>query len=500
MLALLVPIAITSFAQAEEERVVVRPVEDTEVVLHNPDMGWVLYENYPLDQQRNGAGTLSSLPSEDFPEADAVALMFAWSDIEKAAGEYDFTHVDHAYDYWAKRGKDIQLRMSTESLLWWNHASPPAGLGVPDYVLAKLPERSKHTRSLEGIPYVVVDVREPYYLERLDAFLEAVNGHFDNKSRPVTMIDLRGFGVWGEWHSGFAYPTTDDRREALTTVIDHWTRALPEHWVSLSYSYDPDGPKRLYEGPYQAYEGAFTRAYDEFLAYSAFDHALTKSNIAFRRDGAGGAVHSNERKLCEAAFASMKYGPFMSEFCGGYVGTKPGGERWQRFMIDDALSLHPNYVNLLGWQAGDALAFCKEKPEWVKHGLRTMGYRLVPLEVYYPRSLRAGEEITLASEWTNRGVGRALRAYELRLVLINEAGAEVANVSAGTMATDQWIKGNNYCASNSARIPTTLSAGRYTLGIRLVDPRSQRPITLPVVDAREDRAIWLADIEIDAQR
>jgi len=40
------------------------------VVLANPDMGWVLYENYPLDQGP-GSPTLSELPKESFPEASA---------------------------------------------------------------------------------------------------------------------------------------------------------------------------------------------------------------------------------------------------------------------------------------------------------------------------------------------------------------------------------------------------------------------------------------------
>ena len=50
------------------------PEEDTAAVLHNPDMGWVLYENYPLDQSP-GSATLRVLPEETFPEVDAVAIM-----------------------------------------------------------------------------------------------------------------------------------------------------------------------------------------------------------------------------------------------------------------------------------------------------------------------------------------------------------------------------------------------------------------------------------------
>src|SRR4051812_46081524 len=33
----------------------VHPLEDRDALLHNPDMGWVLYENYPLDPPPNGS-------------------------------------------------------------------------------------------------------------------------------------------------------------------------------------------------------------------------------------------------------------------------------------------------------------------------------------------------------------------------------------------------------------------------------------------------------------
>src|SRR5258706_5898691 len=203
--------------------ITVAPREDPKAVLHNPDMGWVLYENYPLDSRPGGSSTLVGLPDENFAAVDDVAIMFSWQDIETRADEYDFTKADFAYDYWKKRGKQIQLRLSTESLVWWANANPPAGKGVPDYVLEQLPEDRKQTRMMEGSPYVVVDARDAYYLERLGKFLTAVAAHF-GKDRPVTLVDLRGFGVWGEWHSGYRYATLDDRRAALIGVIDLYSK------------------------------------------------------------------------------------------------------------------------------------------------------------------------------------------------------------------------------------------------------------------------------------
>src|SRR6476620_2591907 len=150
--------AACPFAQAKPAaaaRTIIAPKELPNAVLHNPDMGWVLYENYPLDQDPHGSSTLLLVPKENFDGVDSVAIMFSWQDVEKLPDEYDFSKVDFAYDYWAYRGKAIQLRLSTETLLWWTNKTPASGKGVPDYVLAKLSPAEKQTRELEGASYVV---------------------------------------------------------------------------------------------------------------------------------------------------------------------------------------------------------------------------------------------------------------------------------------------------------------------------------------------------------
>src|SRR5439155_240832 len=153
--------------------------------------------------------------------------------------------------------------------------------------------------------------------------------------------------------------------------------AFSQNHLAMSYSYDPDGPAEFFAGPTDHYDAAFTKRYDDFVRFSAFDYAMTKPNVTLRRDGAGGSVHSNERRLNEEAFATLAKGPMSCEFLGSYSSSKAGGKPWLKAMIDDALSLHPNYLNLLGGEASDALTFMREQPELFAYGLRNMGYRLV---------------------------------------------------------------------------------------------------------------------------
>jgi hypothetical protein len=469
-------LALTAVS-ARAEQITVVPAVDDAALLHNPDMGWVVYENYPVDPRPSGSSTLLTLPNDNFDGVDHVAVMFSWADVEREAGVFDFRDVDHAYDYWRARGKQIQLRMSTESLLWWSRNDPPRGVGVPRHVLDKIPAARKQRRSEYGFDYDLVDARDETYLAALDQFLAAVAKHFNATppGRPVTLIDLRGFGLWGEWHTGYKYPDAASRRAALINIIDHWSRAFPDHHLALSYSHDPDGPKEFFDGPTFEYDANFTKNYEKFLAYSAFDYAVTKSNITWRRDGVGGAVYSNQRRLCEVAFAKLSHGPFMSEFLGGYSQNKAGGEKWLTKIIDDALSVHPDYISLLGWQGGDALAFVREQPELFNRALREMGYRLVPTRVTYPSSITAGESFTIEMTWQNRAVGRAMRDYNLRIIIGDK------QIDAGAMETSRWIKGSDYPIVKEIKL-SDLEQGAYPLHIALIDPATGKPIALPVKD------------------
>lgn len=473
------------------------PQEDTAVVLHNPDMGWVLYENHPLDDRPNGTATMNTLPDQDFTGCDHVAVMFAWSDVEKAEGVFEWSRVDAAWDYWTRRGKTLHLRMSTEPLFGWSRLKPPGGLGIPDWLLDKIPPAAKAMRKDEhGNSGWHVDARNPVYQERLSVFLRETRAHFSGP-RPPALVDLRGFGRWGEWHTGYSYANLDDKREALDAILTIWSDSFPDQMLALSYSHDPDGPDGLHAGPRHKFDPAFTGSYDDYLRFSAFDLAMKRPTITFRRDGAGGAVCSNQRKFNDYAYRVLRRAPQASEFVGGYAATKPGGPDHVKWVVDDALSLHPNYISLLGYGARDALAFMQERPDLVDHGLRCMGYRLVPLKVTLPQTITPGGKFVLNMQWTNRSVGRALRDYTLKVRMT--AGRDVAlpaEIKNPALPTSQWLQGELHATSTEVVFPSVRSITRATIQIALFDPKTNRIIQLPLTDGGEDGFHKIAEVAV----
>jgi len=71
--------------------------------------------------------------------------------------------------------------------------------------------------------------------------------------------------------------------------------AFPRQQHCLELFLRPRRAKDLYSGPTDRFVADCATNYNEYLAYSPSIMPLTKTNITFRRDGCGGAVHSNER-------------------------------------------------------------------------------------------------------------------------------------------------------------------------------------------------------------
>lgn len=441
----------------------VTPTEDTSVVLHNPDMGWVLYENFIISSGESAAQPSCPVYGYDFPGVDHVMLKFTWADIERGKDNYDFTRFDYIYDYWAKRGKTIQMGMSTDSLLWYGSR----GTGIPQYVLDEIPENKKQVRTHQNIRYTVCDANVPYFQERLEKFLKAMQAHFDETNRPVDYIDLRGYGLWGEWHQGYQYESLDAKRKALNKICEIWSKSFPDAWLALSYSYDPDEPREYYSQPNQI---------EKYMEWSAFDLARKYSNITWRRDGCGGAIQKNERTFCEFNFAGGNRGPFTSEGAGGYSDRGSA-----EYIVNDGLTLHPNYFTVVGWTNQQAKDFIEKEPDLFTKGLNNMGYRFVPTKISYPDSLVSNGKTSLTITLVNKAVGRAMRDYTVRLILTDKDGKVVSTMDAGSVPTSTYIKGETYNAVTlNFQASGNLKKGTYSATVALYDEKTESYVGMAV--------------------
>lgn len=167
--------------------------ETNDLCEDNEGMGWVILEE-PL------WGGLPSLGYKGtFPEVKSISLSTGWSVFEETPGNYDWTVMDETIEYWVKQGKTINLRLCTDGL--------ELNQGVVNGCPAWLFEEPYNVPKVVNNGDIFADLSSKVYQEELRKFLTEFAGHYTSEDYPyrdaIEVVELRGYGMVGEWHSGW---------------------------------------------------------------------------------------------------------------------------------------------------------------------------------------------------------------------------------------------------------------------------------------------------------
>lgn len=388
--------------------------EDNGQVLHNPGMGWVIHHDIRPNHK-------NSDEPDPTPELGNVALLSFWADLETQEGKYNWDNLDCSVRKWTDLGKKLQLRISTDPMILSDSVQ-----GCPDWIYDQY-HVSFQEKNIYGNAVRFPDYLNPVYREKLRSFLRALADHIGNHPALET-IDLRGYGEWGEWHSGYTHDSYARHAQALRAVIDDWRSAFPTQTLELSCSYEWRHDLSL---PLHS-----PTSYQDYLYWSAFDYALGFDNISLRRDGIGGAVKIWDTRIMQEYYASKRRRPMICEFWNGYhMKMEPEGSRGYHVedSLEEALMLHPNYLMLM-WNAVD---FCNDRPDLIEYGLKRMGYRLLPVRITLPDEVQPGEAFTFCHEWVNLAAGRLCKDAIVTIHLVHEnlrASTCLRNIDLGSLS------------------------------------------------------------------
>lgn len=484
--------------------------------LPNPGMGWMFEEFAYLVGNTTYYNTATCRPTSPsngpFPLADTVEIIETWSWIERTKGTYDWSRVDESINYWTARGKRVSLRVTTEDIgcygpFWDYPANPENGgcHGIPTWLKNELIASGKPMQIRDGF-FEFPDYTSTIYKSALTSFLTAFAKKYRSNTH-VDLVQLRGYGQWGEWHSGHDFMNLATRQNTLAWIIDQWVTPWNGYnktfVVSGSYEYrsahssppatDAMMPA-LVSNPYWDVPGY---GYTEFMAYSKFDDILSShANITFRRDGFDGnqdVLYPGPQYTIEPTldgallnnnFAARKKLPNLAEF--KYNNAMTGSNLAATF--NQVLQYHSNYLMLPGWSCGtgnailDALTFYNNNLEtYVKPALRAggLGYRFeVAQGTMFTHLLPSpSTKITVNMTLTNKNVGRMWNPnYKFRFWLVNAAGTNVAGPYDVTLPKDlRELLKDVATAENVSFTITRPPNGDYRLMVALVDPTTNWP-------------------------
>ncbi len=462
--------------------------------LHNPLKGWTLIEHAIPGHTDLGESFRLIDDNTPFEWFQNVALMSTWAQVEREPDKFDWSLLDYELDYWYSRGKTIHLRFSLED--FGNIR------GCPEWLYAM------------GVPYQERDAQHfpdythPHFRKRASAFLECFFAKYGKDPR-VETIDLRGYGNWGEWHSGYYYDSPETRIHALRSIIDLWRKTNhTQKPLMLSASYEwqtrqNSGVQCLPLGT-SIYE-PYKPSYSEFLHRSAFDYAFSFPDICARRDGVGGAVFQEyDGRLIANLFQHYRK-PICGEFFGplaayrgpsivGFPNTKEGDD-FVVNAIDEALSHRINYCTALGWTGKHAAEFYNRYRDLIIYAHMKMGYRFVLTRVEYPDNVAPGEAFTIKHVWENRGVGRCYRPFRVTFFVIGSDGT-VWSTTDSRIDITNVVSGQTYNLTTSVTLPEEIPEGMYDLRVGLTNDFGRPVVELAIAGNDRRRRYNLGQIEV----
>lgn len=443
--------------------------KDNDKVIHNRQMGWVIH-TYVIEEERD-----YNEVDDIYNMCDNVALLYMWNKLEPKEGEFHFELLDKAIEKCIKNNKNIHLRISTDPMIY-NGSN-----GVPEWVFEKY-DIKYQTRSDYGVEMKYPDYLNPIYLEKMSNFLKAMAKRYGHIEQ-ILQIDLRGYGEWGEWHSGYMHANRAEHNEALRKIIKVWCDAFKDSKIPLAisstYEWRADLPLRLHA----------PKSFEEYKYFQGFDYALKFDNVTFRRDGVGGAVRKFDMQLMEEYHFNGKH-PMTAEYFTAYLKSKENEDGVRGYHIEDAieeaLQLHPNYM-MLPW---DSVAFYNERQDLVEYGLKKMGFRLLP-EVIEIEEINKDSYISLKQTWVNNAVGKLCGKHNLVIKLVDEQG-NITKCIDDTFESDKILNEKPYYITSN--ISTNKLSGKVSIYMGIIDEKG-RYINLPL-DQKDDNLYKVGEFNI----
>jgi hypothetical protein len=480
-------LGISTVALAADSTQAIKTVIPTETdgPVNNPFMGWGLwagpryFDGRPFTLEYNTTGF-----GDDAPLFSWVLIDWMWSDLEPDEGKYYWKDLDTVMDYWAARGKQIELRIWITDDPGW--AGAPGNEVCPEWLWkagARYREYTGEGKSGKREPDYTDPTYQTIYLPKARKFLEALAERYDKPQSPVVLWGLFGYGQWGEWHtlwSHYPWPNKDIKHKILAQLVNMYEEIYRVKKLSISYCIDTDNSR--------------VQNLDDFLYRQGLEKAIPQGT-ALARHGFIDGLDTWDQMTMEKYW---KTNPMWAEGDWSYTDVKNQGTHG---------SLAENLDVMLAWRSNwahfymDAESYkraMREDREAHERGLKSggLGFRLVPTRVSWPTALPAGSLFLIHQIWVNRNVGRLYQRHPMKMYLTDVQGNEkFSEVDRGFDETT-WVRGEVYPVVSIFHLPSNLSPGEYDVRIALVGDNGKPYINLAIKGEDSHKRYKLGTIRV----
>jgi hypothetical protein len=467
--ALLLPLGITTPAEASSATTIVNPGLDRTSLIRNPGMGWGLYIEEFENPIPDPVAYWTRM-NESAAKASHLYIRVPWAAVEPTQGNFFWEtdtalrrHVQEA----TRRGLKVAFRITYHSGNSWRQATPQ---WVFDAGAVGYQGANSDSDFLSPRPQNAV------FQAKYGAMVAALGKQYNDPSI-TSFVDGTGLGLWGENHSE-DFLTEAERDQVYRWATTIYSTAFNKVLVGLQYGENTYG-------------------------YTRQNEAIRDRGYMIRRDSLGCAQWLDEgdkAKILEHWPAV----PFYGENCYHHVVSNPGWWRGDGFtslreaftaVLDDAKELHANTLDLRIEE--DAEAWVNDHPDLVQDFILNGGYRFEPSQMTLPSSMDASSGTAVTAKWRNQAVGRLPNnlpqyggKYRLAYALLDRTTGRPVYKTIDTADPGTWLKGTTYTTSVMFA-PNAVPKGTYDFAFAIVNrDNCARPEVKPAITTPATSTGW----------
>ncbi len=492
------------------------PLSFTKIPYSDPD---IISPGRGAEQWHNGSEAIDN-PTEGSPQQSLdVYYRFTWNRLEGATqGSYTWTYFDNLVKDAIDHGQKLSFGIMT---CYGDEVDEVAvktydgGVSAyPLYLHTLMQAETANSRDWLSDGMWIPNWNSTNYLGRLRALHDTLYGHIMATSYTATdgphegqsiafkdaiyCIDIRGYGNYGEWHSGGicnfnAYPTGRQPTNAtLKTIIDHHTQVFDDWPLVMMVA---------------AYDGAYTGIQVFGIPAEVSYYALTATNawgnVGFRRDQ-WGATDS-----------------YLNTLLAGNNQTYGGSAAFKTYILDKYKTAPvtgepPRYENNDGptryWDLEDQIddygATSFGNGNWgitmdnnakanARAAFKKAGYRILVDTGSISNSIVRGTSFFVTLNWKNVGNAPTYEDWSVSYELKNSSDVVVWTAASAFTPDLLFLPSGTATVNtdNTLTIPTTVPNGTYKLNLIIKDPSGYRaPLPLAITGRNADGSYTLKTI------
>lgn len=369
-----------------------------------------------------------NIPAEGAPQQPLDRYQrFLWTRLEGTTqGSYNWTYFDNLVEQCKAKKQKLNFGIITVM----TDISGDAGGQSYDGGISAYPQYLHQLMQSESVKdwkigsSWIANYNSTHYHNRLLALHQALNAHIYEKGYQniIGIIDIRGYGNWGEWHSAYGdgfvvsqYPAgTFPTAASLKKIVDAFINGFPNHQlVAMIAAFDAQWLNNTYNPP-------------EIAHYILTHRGNNAGPIGWRRDQWGATdgylrdyLENNNRSFNGLVFkdsimARWKRAPI--------TGEPPGWNPSEFSDLERQVRLYHASSFGNGNYGGGTAPSSLTTRDRIRAASKASGYRLVITGGQL--STNAGS-VKVSINWQNTGIAPTYENWQIVYELVNSSGGVV---------------------------------------------------------------------------